>query len=139
MSKDIHAEMMDACAATGQLTTVHALLHAADADEDAHGHTGPLRWSHLLAAWQDLTTGCSPLMLAAQHGHLAICAALLEAGAPWNAVDRYGQCAGNYATDNEQWEAVNLLVEAGTKAEVRSACCCLLCSLYLYIYIFIYI
>ena len=33
--------------------------------------------------------------------------------------DRRGKCAGNHATDGEHWDVVNLLVEAGTKAEVR--------------------
>ena len=57
-------------------------------------------------------------MAAAEKGHIGICNLLLEQGAPWNAVDRKGQCAGNYATDNEHWDIVNLLVEFGTKSEL---------------------
>ena len=57
-------------------------------------------------------------MAAAQSGHIDICKLLLRNGAPWNAVDRAGRCAGNYATDAEHWDVVNLLVEEGTKAEL---------------------
>jgi len=70
------------------------------------------------ACQQDDETGISPLMAAAGSGNSALCQYLLEAGAPWNAVDRQGQCAGNYATDNQHWAAVNLLVEWGTRAEM---------------------
>jgi len=47
-----------------------------------------------------------------------ICQALVDAGAPWNAIDRYGKCAGDYATVAQKWEVVNLLVDVGTKAEL---------------------
>ena len=57
-------------------------------------------------------------MAAASSGSSDICALLLERGAPWNAIDRMGRCAGDYATDREHWEVVNLLVEAGTRAEL---------------------
>ena len=72
----------------------------------------------LYACQQDGDTGKSPLMAAAEAGHLQVCQVLLDSGAPWNAVDRQGQCAGNYATNNQHWEAVNLLVDAGTRAEL---------------------
>ena len=70
------------------------------------------------ASQQDVETGRSPLMAAAAVGNEALCQHLLEAGAPWNAVDRQGQCAGNYATLQEHWGVVNLLVEWGTRAEL---------------------
>lgn len=38
-------------------------------------------------------------MHAAQGGNLAIVRALLTAGAPWNALDRQGRCAGEYAME----------------------------------------
>ena len=72
----------------------------------------------LYACMQDETTGKSPLMAAAEAGHVEICELLLHHGAPWNAVDRHAQCAGNYATNNEHWDVVNLLVDAGTRAEL---------------------
>lgn len=72
----------------------------------------------IFVAQQDLETGTSPLMAAAKVGNVALCQMLLEAGAPWNAIDRHGQCAGNYATDAEHWEVVNLLVEWGTRSEL---------------------
>jgi protein arginine N-methyltransferase 2 len=71
----------------------------------------------LYARQQDDETGRSPLMAAAATGNGALCQHLLEAGAPWNAVDRQGQCAGNYATDNQHWGVVNLLVDWGVRAE----------------------
>jgi protein arginine N-methyltransferase 2 len=125
--------MMDACAA-GELATALSLLDAAATDDDDARNTNlkstgdddddesksnNLSQKQLLAAQQTPTTGQSPLMVAAQHGHIDICQMLLDAGAPWNAIDRYGKCAGDFATENEKWNVVNLLVEAGTKAEVR--------------------
>lgn len=127
-----HDEMMAACEA-GNLDAVRALLRDAsrsrqhDDGDDAPGAAAAaassaeseLDPSHLLAAQQSPATGLSPLMMASKGGHVEVCRALLDAGAPWNAVDRTGKCAGNYATDGGHWDVVNLLVEEGTKAEVR--------------------
>ena len=66
---------------------------------------------------QDEKTGISPLMMAAKFGNIEICELLLEKGAPWNAIDRYGKCAGNYASDAGHQNVVDLLVDAGVKAE----------------------
>jgi protein arginine N-methyltransferase 2 len=96
--------MIAACA-SGDLSQVKSLL-----DQSSN--------SQLTASLQDETTGQSPLMAAAEKGHVGACHLLLEQGAPWNAVDRRGRCAGNYATDAEHWDIVNLLVEHGTKAEL---------------------
>lgn len=93
--------MLDACS-KGDMETVQQLLAT----------------NQMYACQQDEATGSSPLMVAAARGHAALVQLLLEAGAPWNAVDRKGQCAGNYATDAEQWEVVNFLVEWGTRAEL---------------------
>ena len=101
---DNNAAMLAACA-SGNLSDVKSLL-----DQSSN--------SQLTASLQDESTGQSPLMAAAEKGHIGICNLLLEQGAPWNAVDRQGQCAGNYATDNEHWDIVNLLVEFGTKSEL---------------------
>jgi hypothetical protein len=35
------------------------------------------------------------------------------AGAPWNAIDKEGRCAGEYAMDAGQQEAIDVLLEAG--------------------------
>ena len=70
------------------------------------------------ASQQDESTGYSPLMAASKAGHLPLVQKLLELGAPWNAIDRQGQCAGNYATDAEKWDVVNLLVDWGTRSEM---------------------
>jgi protein arginine N-methyltransferase 2 len=93
--------MVEACR-TGNLHIVHELMAE----------------NSLYARQQDDETGRSPLMAAASIGNGALCQHLLEAGAPWNAVDRQGQCAGNYATDNQHWGVVNLLVDFGVRAEL---------------------
>ena len=73
----------------------------------------------LYARQQDYRTGKSPLMMAASAGYGPVCRWLLEEqGAPWNAVDRQGQCAGNYATNAQHWDVVNLLVDFATQAEL---------------------
>lgn len=46
---------------------------------------------------QEPEGGTSCLMHAARGGHLSIVRALLTAGAPWNALDRQGKCAGEHA------------------------------------------
>lgn len=130
-----HTEMMKACA-SGDVGTVRKLLavHQTGDENDCGGggeNGGNVAClncekttdqknedARIVAALQDDATGKSPLMIAAEGGCIEICKALLEAGAPWNALDRYGQCAGNYATDNEHWDTVNLMVEHGTKAEL---------------------
>jgi type IV protein arginine methyltransferase len=94
--------MLEACAA-GNLNTVEQIV------QDKGG---------VYACQQCQISGASPLMAAAAGGHGAVCQYLLEAGAPWNAIDRQGQCAGNYATDHQHWGVVNLLVEWGTRAEL---------------------
>lgn len=48
--------------------------------------------------------GTSALMTAAENGHTAVVAALLEAGAPWNQQDKSGYCAGEYATASKKHE-----------------------------------
>ena len=102
----VHA-MRKACA-EGNILTVKGYL------DESRKHSNP----PLAAALQDQKTGISPLMAAAEAGHLELCKYLLEEGAPWNAVDRMGKCAGNYATEKQHWDVVNLLVDAGTKAEL---------------------
>ena len=99
--------MLQACA-NGNIPVVQSYLN------ESRQHSNP----PLAAALQDQKTGKSPLMIAAENGHLELCRMLLEEGGPWNAVDRQGKCAGNYATDRQHWDVVNLLVDAGTKAEL---------------------
>lgn len=92
------------CCSSGDRTSVIQMIHN-------HGH-----W---YGCYQDETSGQSPLMVAAYHGHMPIVRYLLEeCKAPWNAVDRNGQCAGNMATDQHHWEIVEYLVDWGTRAEL---------------------
>lgn len=95
------ATMLEACR-TNDAETVRRLV-----SEDATN-----------ACRQDHATGTSPLMVAAATGNVPLVHRLLDAGAPWNAVDRRGQCAGNYATDAQHWDVVNLLVDWGVRAEL---------------------
>lgn len=93
--------MIEACS-TGNLHLVEQLV----------------KENRLYACQQDETTGRSPLMAAAAVGNGGLCQDLLDFGAPWNAVDRQGQCAGNYATNAQHWAVVNLLVDWGVRAEL---------------------
>lgn len=99
--------MMDACKA-GDLEMAKAVFNKAKIKNG----------DNLSVSQQESEHGLSPLMVAAQNGHLDICKFLITEGAPWNACSKVGKCAGNYATENEHWEVVNFLVDAGTKAEL---------------------
>lgn len=68
--------------------------------------------------WQNEADGESILMAAAKGGHAEICSRLLELGAPWNAIDRNGLCAGDYAIEAGHGDAVDVLVNAGVQAEL---------------------
>ena len=70
------------------------------------------------ASHQDDATGQSALMVAARDGLADAVSALLQAGAPWNAVDRSGLCAGDYALRNGHQTIVETLVSAGVAAEL---------------------
>ena len=93
--------MLEACQ-NGQLDAIQELL-AQDT---------------LYACQQDPTTGLSPLMVAAKVGNLHLAELLLHHGAPWNALDRNGKCAGNYATEQSHWTLVNFLVDWAVRAEL---------------------
>jgi hypothetical protein len=72
-----------------------------------------------IATYQDPSTGQSALMVAAsEQSCIPVIELLLEKGAVWNAVDRHGKCAGNYAVDIGNQEAINVLVEAAVRAEL---------------------
>ncbi|KAG2483914.1 hypothetical protein HYH03_017235 [Edaphochlamys debaryana] len=84
----------------GDAEEVHRLI-ALDADVD----------------WAD-EEGVTSLMKAAEGGHCEVISALLQAGAPWNAQDKNGYTAGEYAMGCSQQEAVDLLLDFGTQAEL---------------------
>jgi hypothetical protein len=72
-----------------------------------------------IATYQDPSTGQSALMVAAsKQSCIPVIELLLEKGAVWNALDRQGKCAGNYAVDIGNQEAINVLVEAAVRAEL---------------------
>ena len=70
------------------------------------------------AAYQVDDTGASALMVAAGLSSLELVKLLLEHGAPWNALDRCGRCAGEYAVDAGAQDVVDTLVTAGVTAEL---------------------
>jgi len=57
-------------------------------------------------------------MLASASASTAIISTLLEAGAPWNALDRQGRCAGEYAVESQSQECCDVLVAAGVRAQL---------------------
>lgn len=84
-------------AKAGEVSTIRELL-AAGADP----------------AWTQPETLITPLMMAAESGNPGAVSALLEAGAPWNAQDKDGHCAGEYASR----EAFHVLLEFAVHAEM---------------------
>ena len=63
-------------------------------------------------------TGTSALMFVAGRGEARLVSLLLQYGAPWNAIDRKGRCAGEYALENKHQKVVDQLVDAGVTAEM---------------------
>ena len=53
------------------------------------------------------------MMLAAGGGHDEVVTELLEAGLPWNAIDKEGHCAGDHAVLCGHQSTVDLLLDAG--------------------------
>ena len=103
MDLTIVDSIMEACQ-QGHITAIQSLVAS-------HGS--------LYGRYAVPSTGITPLMMAASSGHGAIAQYLLEeCSAPWNAVDRCNLCAGDYATRQEHWNVVHLLVEWGTRAEL---------------------
>lgn len=70
------------------------------------------------ASYFEGATGTSCLMLAARAGSERAVAALLRAGAPWNALDRAGRCAGEYALAEGHQVVVDAIVEHAARCEL---------------------
>ena len=62
------------------------------------------------AHYQDAESGTSGLMAAAGGNHAELVELMLQRGAPWNAVDRRGKCAGQYALASGHQALVDRLV-----------------------------
>ncbi|GLI60425.1 hypothetical protein VaNZ11_002578 [Volvox africanus] len=90
------------------------LLAAAEGDADEVARVIDLEAD---VDYQD-EEGVSPLMKAAEGGHRTVVAALLQSGAPWNAQDKYGYCAGEYAMGSGHQEVVDLLLDFAVQAEL---------------------
>lgn len=65
--------------------------------------------------------GRTPLQLAAAHGHVELCAVLLEAGADVNAADEDGETPLHSAIRRNQLAAAGLLLQRGADTEARNA------------------
>lgn len=64
--------------------------------------------------WTQPQTLLTPLMMAAESGNAECVVALLQAGAPWNAQDKDGCCAGEYASG----EVLHILLDWAVQAEL---------------------
>ncbi|WCJ35525.1 Protein arginine N-methyltransferase 2 [Euphorbia peplus] len=64
------------------------------------------------------TDGFTPLMHAAKLGHTAVVKALLEAGAPWNALSPSNISAGDLAMEEGHQETFEVLLNAGIQSEL---------------------
>ena len=99
--------LMDACS-RGDLNEVQQIIldqqqKQKQPADNTHGATVRVDGStNYYVAQQDETTGASPLMAAAAHGHGLVVEYLLQQGAPWNALDRQGRCAGDYGVERER-------------------------------------
>jgi protein arginine N-methyltransferase 2 len=102
---------------SGDVVEATVRLHAAAAAGDTQAVT-QLLTAGVPAYAQSESDGRSALMIAADGGHAAVVQQLLEAGAPWNALDRRGYCAGNYALEANHQPLVDLLVDAAVRAEL---------------------
>jgi len=69
-------------------------------------------------SFQKENSGESLMMLAAKRGMKEVVKLFLEGGAPWNALDRKGRCAGEFALENGHQEIVDMLVDHGVRAEM---------------------
>lgn len=73
------------------------------------------------AHFQNPNNGTSALMVAAKNGHHDIVSLLVQYGAPWNAIDQYGNSAGDYALKAGNQKMVDQLVRIGVQAELLFA------------------
>ena len=93
----------------GDIKTVEKILSSKDST------------SSVPANFQNPNNGTSGLMLAAKFGQHEIVSVLIQHGAPWNALDQYGESAGDYALKVNNQKMVNQLVNIGVQAELLFA------------------
>eukprot|EP00049_Salpingoeca_infusionum_P004391 m.78740 g.78740 ORF g.78740 m.78740 type:complete len:374 (+) comp12543_c0_seq4:125-1246(+) len=115
------AEAADAVAAVVQGTELELKVLALAELGDVDAMQAALKEDRSACSFQEPEDGQSPLMVAAGNGHLDVVQLLLENGAPWNAVDRRGKCAGQYAMENGHQDIANHLLNAGVQAELLFA------------------
>ena len=100
------------------LTPDEALFLKCARENDVGTFSDLIKSKKVHAFFQDPNTGESAMMAAATQGHAEIISVLIQNGAPWNATDRYGKSAGDYALKAGKQETVNQLVQAGVQSEL---------------------
>ncbi|GBF88061.1 arginine N-methyltransferase [Raphidocelis subcapitata] len=103
-----------AAAAGPSADTADAAADAALAAAAAAGD-GPALAAALAAGGDACAPG--PGGAAAEAGSLECVRMLLEEGAPWNALDDEGYCAGDYATASKERSVIELLMDWGVSCE----------------------
>ena len=73
------------------------------------------------AAYFEPVRGLTPLMVASASGREGCAGLLLEAGAPWMALDREGRCAGEMALANGHQACVDMILAEAVRAELLFA------------------
>eukprot|EP00924_Labyrinthula_sp_SR-Ha-C_P016432 snap_masked-scaffold_6-processed-gene-3.16-mRNA-1 protein AED:0.03 eAED:0.04 QI:0/-1/0/1/-1/1/1/0/350 len=69
-------------------------------------------------SFQDEESGSSLLIEATKGENIEAVKILLNHGAPWNALDRKGMCAGEYAMQKNNQELIDLILNSAVKAEL---------------------
>lgn len=59
--------------------------------------------------------GVNAMMLAASNNHRDVVSLLLDAGVPWNALDKQNMACGDYAAKNNHVDLYERLVDAGCR------------------------
>ncbi|GER38096.1 ankyrin repeat family protein [Striga asiatica] len=81
-----------------------------------------VRVKSLIASGADVTyfdsSGQTPLMHAAKNGCPEVVKALLDGGAPWNALSPSNLSAGDFAMENGHQSAFDIILNAGIQAEL---------------------
>merc|ERR1712048_564302 len=85
-----------------------------------HGVRQTINTSGIHPGEQCQETGQSAIMVAAGAKQIKIVEYLLQNGAPWNALDKQGKCAGNYALEAENFDqnVIDVILNHAVKCEL---------------------
>ncbi|GKZ01290.1 hypothetical protein MPSEU_001080000 [Mayamaea pseudoterrestris] len=98
-----------ACTEPNNLKIVQILLHATAASKASS--STPSTSTTSISPWLDArdATGCTPLLMAAQQGHVEVCALLLQRGAHFGATDSSKDSATHWAAYKGSLPVLGLL------------------------------